>query len=308
MMTWQVLSESWAWQPTVVLGCLALLAAYVALARPLTARAALFALGDVVILLALVSPLDTLGDTYLFSAHMLQHLLLILVAPPLLLLGVSPRLFERLLRWAPARRVERRLGHPVVAWTLGMGTLWLWHAPVLYQAALGNEGIHIGQHLSFLVSATIFWWPVIAPAPLRRLSSLGAVPYLLASSVTSSVLGVMLTFAPPGLYPFYLHPVDTLGILPVLRGHWGLTMRTDQQLGGLLMWMLSSPIYLTALAAALARWYREPEPDNETLTAIEETRPGESLEEFGPGAALSARIHGGHEQVYEQQLLSSTDC
>ena len=294
MTTWQVLGAAWDWQPSVLLGCLALFAAYVALARPLTARATLFALGDMVVLLALVSPLDTLGDTYLFSAHMLQHLLLILVAPPLLLLGVPPRLFEQLLCWAPARRAERLLGHPAVAWVLGMGTLWLWHAPVLYQAALGNEGIHICQHLSFLVTATIFWWPVVAPAPLRRLNSLGAVPYLLASSVTSSVLGVILTFAPPDLYPFYLHPVDTLGILSVLRGQWGLTVRADHQLGGLLMWMLSSPVYLVALAAVLARWYSEPEPEDETGAMAEATIISREPE-AGSGLSLPvSHTHGGY--------------
>lgn len=261
MTTWRLLTTAWDWEPSVLLGCLALLLCYLQLARPLTARAALFALGDALLLLALVSPLDTLGDTYLFSAHMLQHLLLVLVVPPLLLLGIPPRLWERLLRWAPARRAERVLGRPLVAWLLGMGTLWLWHAPAMYEAALANEGIHIVQHLTFLVSATIFWWPLIAPAPWRRLRSWAAAPYLLASSVTSSVLGVILTFAPPGLYPSYLHPVDTLGVLPLLRA-WGLTPRADQQLGGLLMWMLSSPVYLTGLVAVLARWYTEPETED----------------------------------------------
>lgn len=300
MTTWRVLTTTWVWEPSVLLGCLALLAAYIQVARPLTARAALFVLGDVVLLIALVSPLDTLGDIYLFSAHMLQHLLLVLVVPPLLLLGVPPRLFERLLRWAPARRAERLLGRHVLAWALGMGTLWAWHAPALYEAALGNEGVHIVQHLSFLVAATIFWWPVVAPAPLRRLSSLGAVPYLLASSVTSSVLGVILTFAPPGVYPSYLHPIDTLGILRLARGGWGLTAHTDQQLGGLLMWMLSSPVYLAALIAALARWYSEPEADAEIIAAEAALEATEATRNREPGGTMAplplpaSRAHGGH--------------
>lgn len=261
MTTGQLLTSTWVWEPSVWLGCLALLAAYVALARPLTARAALFITGDVVMLLALVSPIDTLGDTYLFSAHMLQHLLLVLVVPPLLLLGIPPRLFERLLRWPPARRAERVLGRPLLAWVLGMGTLWLWHAPALYDAALHSEGLHTFQHLTFLVTATVFWWPIVAPAPLRRLASLAGVPYLLAASLFSSVLGIILTFAPPGFYPFYLHPADPLGILRLVREGWGFSPRADQQLGGLLMWMLSTPVYLAALIAVFARWYNEPETD-----------------------------------------------
>lgn len=270
MTTWQLLASGWDWEPTVVVGCLALLAAYIAVARPLSARAALFVAGDAILLLALVSPIDTLGDTYLFSAHMLQHLLLVLAVPPLLLLGIPPRLFERLLLWEPARRVERVLGRPLLAWTLGTGTLWLWHAPPLYDAALRSEGVHIVQHLTFLVTATIFWWPVVAPAPLRRLASLAAVPYLIASSLASSVLGVILTFAPPGLYAPYLHPADPLGILRLIRQGWGFSARADQQLGGLLMWTLTSPVYLTALAAALARWYMEPDTDEFDDEAVAE--------------------------------------
>lgn len=160
-----------------------------------------------------------------------------------------------------ARRAEHILGRPVVAWVIGMGTLWIWHVPGLYDAALAHEGIHIVQHLTFLVTATIFWWPVVALASLRRLRSLGAVPYLLSSSLASSVLGIILTFAPPGLYPAYAHPADPLGILRFVRREWGLTAQADQQLGGLLMWVLSSPVYLAALVAAFARWYGETEPD-----------------------------------------------
>lgn len=260
----RLLTSTWAWDPTVVIGCLALAAAYVELARPLTRRAALFFAGVVVLLLALVSPIDTLGDRYLFSAHMFQHLLLVLVVPPLLLLGTPPRLFERLLQWKPAASAERALGRPVLAWVVGVLTLWLWHAPPLYDAALRHEGIHIVQHLSFLVSATIFWWPILAPASVRRLGSLPAAGYLVAASVSSSVLGVILTFAPVGIYAPYVHPTDTLGVLAYVRSAWGLTAAADQQLGGLMMWVLSAPVYLIALAAIVARWYREPEADEQS--------------------------------------------
>src|ERR687888_615450 len=147
MSTGQLLTSTWDWEPTVLAGCAALAAGYVVVARPRGIRAVSFMAGVLALLLALPSPLDALGDTYLFSAHMLQHFLLILVVPPLLLLGIPPQAAERALRWEPASRAERVLGQPLLAWLGGIGTLWVWHAPALYDAALGNGGLHIVQHL-----------------------------------------------------------------------------------------------------------------------------------------------------------------
>ena len=263
MTTGHVLTSMWDWEPTVLAGCAALAAGYVVVARPRGIRAVSFMAGVLTLLLALISPLDALGDTYLFSAHMLQHFLLILVVPPLLLLGIPPWVAERALRWEPASRAERVLGQPVLAWLVAIGTLWAWHAPALYDAALANEGLHVVQHLCFLVTSTIFWWVVIAPVPeRRRLNLLATTAYLLLASLASSLLGVILTFAPPGLYPAYLHPAGDPGIVALVRRGWGFSAAVDQQVGGLIMWVGNSPIYVVACLAVLARWYREPEPDS----------------------------------------------
>ncbi len=263
MTTGQLLLRAWDWEPSVLLGCAALLVAYGVAVRPWTRRAAVFVAGVVVLLLALISPIDVLGDSYLFSAHMLQHLLLMLAVPPLLLYGIPPHAFARLLCWGVADRVERVVGRPLPAWLIGIGTLWVWHAPPLYDLALRYEGVHIVQHLCFLVAATIFWWPVIAPLPGRRhLSSFAAMPYLLLAALSSSVLGIVITFAPVGLYAPYLHPLDHLGALSLIRGQWHFSAQSDQQLGGTMMWILSSPVYLVATALALARWYGEGEGDD----------------------------------------------
>jgi cytochrome c oxidase assembly factor CtaG len=236
--------------------------AYGVAVRPWTRRAVAFVAGVVVLLLALISPIDVLGDSYLFSAHMLQHLLLMLAVPPLLLYGIPPHAFAGLLSQPMAERIERVLGRPLVAWLIGIGTLWVWHAPPLYDLALRYEGVHIVQHLCFLVAATIFWWPVIAPlTERRRLSSFAAMPYLLLAALSSSVLGIVITFAPVGLYAPYLHPFDRLGALALIRGQWHFSAQSDQQLGGTMMWILSSPVYLAATALALARWYAEGEED-----------------------------------------------
>jgi putative membrane protein len=286
MTTGQLLLTAWDFQPSVVGGCLALLALYAvawrrtarlpraaACAAPRSAalpgnvpceqerpglryRPPLFVAGVLVLLLALVSPLDTLGDTYLFSAHMAQHMLLLQVVPPLLLLGMPSRLWRRIVAWPPADRLERFLGRPLLAWPIGVITLWAWHAPALYNAALGNENLHTFQHLTFLVAATIFWWPVVAPLrERRRLPSWAAVGYLMLGALSSSILGIILTFSPADIYPGYLHPVDSLGILPLVWGQWGLTPAADERLGGGLMWVAGGLIYLLAIVLTVARWF-----------------------------------------------------
>jgi cytochrome c oxidase assembly factor CtaG len=170
MTTLHLLMTAWNWYPSVVVGCIGLLAVYLAAARPLSAaHTSCYAAGVLVILLALVSPIDPLSDNYLFSVHMIQHLLLDLIAPPLLLLGIPASLARRLLAHPRIARLERGLSRPAVAWTLGIGTLWVWHLPVLYNAALANENIHIAEHLCFMVTGTIFFWPVLCPLPERGL-------------------------------------------------------------------------------------------------------------------------------------------
>ena len=139
----------------------------------------------------------------------------------------------------------------------GVGAMIVWHVPVLFNAALASEGIHILQHLSFLVTGVIFWWPVLTPADDRSMAPLATISYLFGACLTCSLLGAALTFAHPGLYPAYLNPEDNLGILPLLRNQWGLDPKHDQQLGGLLMWVPGCFVYLTAILATVARWYEE---------------------------------------------------
>lgn len=260
MTTGEFLLTGWRWKPEVVGGCLLLLGGYGALARPLGRRALLFAAGVAALLLALVSPLDRLAHAYLFSAHMAQHLLLVSIAPPLLLLGLPPRLLGRLLAHPPARRLEAALGNPSVGWWAATGLLWVWHLPALYGAALAHDGVHLVQHGLFLASATLFWWPLLAPATARPpLAPWTTFVYLFTAMAAGSVLGIVLAFAPPGLYPAYLTPPDGDGLAALVRDGWGLSPGDDQQLGGLLMWIPGGFLYSLALFGALARWFAEPE-------------------------------------------------
>src|SRR5690606_3995771 len=138
--------------------------------------------------LALATPLDPLGGS-LFSAHMVQHELLMLLAAPLLVLGAPmvaflwalPRAWRRPLgRWARRRSVRaawHAIPHPLVAWGLHAAAIWIWHAPRLYEATLTSDLIHALQHLSFFGTALLFWWPVLHPNPHRRLGQGLAVLY-----------------------------------------------------------------------------------------------------------------------------------
>ncbi len=250
--------SAWEWDPSVLAGCALLMSAYLwATDRRFSLRTLSYTTGVLILALALTSPLDPLSDTYLFSAHMFQHLLLILIVPPLLLLGLPPVVVEQILRRPYAARVEKTLSSPLTAWTLGIGTLWLWHWPPLYNLALAHEPIHVFEHLTFLVTATVFWWPIMAPLESLRMRPVIAIFYLFTAMAANSILGIILAVAKPGWYPAYLHPDDEYGILPALRQQWGLTPEADQQLGGIIMWIPGGAVFLAALIPTMARWFHE---------------------------------------------------
>jgi cytochrome c oxidase assembly factor CtaG len=275
---WRI-ATAWDFDPSVIVGCVVLAIVYVIACRDLSPdpsnspslkgrgrglglwgwESGFFFLGDLVMLLALISPLDVLSDDYLFSAHMLQHMLLVLAVPPLLILGIPRSLATSIVRAHWLGAIERVLRNPLLAWTLGMAALWIWHLPGLYDATLASEPLHIFEHLTFLVTATIFWWPIVSPLEDSRMSHGAAFAYLGAAMLVTGVLGILITFAPVGTYSAYLHPQDELGILDALRHSWGLTTEADQEFGGLLMWVPGGLVYLGAIMAVLARWYRTPE-------------------------------------------------
>lgn len=254
--------------PSVLIGCALLLTVYCAVHRDDLSRAGWFVCGVVAMLVALVSPLDEIGDKYLFSAHMMQHLLLILAVPPLLLIGITPAFARRIFEYRLIGRIEQVLGSPAVAWTIGVGTVILWHAPLLFDAALENEYIHIVEHLCFLVSATIFWWPVFAPLPACRFGPLWTQLYLAAAGMANGLLGIWLTFAPAAVYRPYLRPPDSLPIMEHLRTQWGLTPAVDQAIGGLLMWVGGGFVFVAVMVIMLVRWFGSAEAEGDSLAAI----------------------------------------
>jgi putative membrane protein len=218
-----------------------------------------FGAGWLALFVALVSPLHPWGEV-LFSAHMTQHEVLMLVAAPLLVLGrpLVPFL------WALPARLRQKVGgigkrksfknvwrgltNPLVAWAIHAVALWMWHAPALFQATLRSDLVHTLQHLSFLGSALLFWWALIHGR--RGLMGYGAaVLYMFTTSVHSGVLGALITFAHAVWYPAYATSTQS----------WGLTPLEDQQLGGLIMWVPAGLVYIIAGMALMVGWMRESE-------------------------------------------------
>jgi cytochrome c oxidase assembly factor CtaG len=247
----------WDPEPSVIAGCVLLLGGY-ALAGGFRhpGKAAWFVLSVLTLLVALISPLDTLADHYLFSAHMAQHMVLYEAVPVFLLLGLPVAMVRRLLAWQPAAAAERFLRRPRIAWFIGIVTLWVWHLPWLFALALRNDPLHILQHLCFLVAGTIFWWPILSPLDESRPNTFVSIAYLFLGCLGTSLLGLLITFHSPGLYPAYIAPTDPYGILPALRSD-GLSVANDQHLGGMLMWAPCCLIYVTAVMATLAHWYSQ---------------------------------------------------
>jgi putative membrane protein len=219
-------------------------------------QAAAFFGGLLAVAGALVSPIHHAGDQIL-SAHMLQHLVLILVAAPLLVLG-RPQLPFLLALPHPARRavhafarrrtiraIERAAMAPAAIWIIAVAVLWSWHVPALYDAAVRNQGLHTLEHLSFLAVAFMFWWTVL-PQAGNRLQPGHDVLYVFTAGMASGALGALFTFATSPIYPTYVPRALALGVSPL----------SDQQLAGLLMWIPAGIVYLALASWLFVRWLR----------------------------------------------------
>jgi putative membrane protein len=250
MTTAQFMLSGWTWNPVVLVAGTCALVIYLAAFRD-RRRLGWFVAALAVFLLTLLSPLNTLADGYLFSAHMAQHILLLLIVPALLLLSL-PRTFS--LAVGP-----RVFSYPLVGWLAGTGAMWFWHVPAMCNAAVASRPVHALQTVSLLVLGVIFWRQILAPREEECLSPPRAIFYLFSACVACSVLGIIITFSPVTVCSIYtMPPNDDLGMLQTIRTGWGFSPERDQQIGGLLMWVPMCLIYLTAILAQVARWFAQP--------------------------------------------------
>ena len=261
--------QRWDLHPSVVIGLVLLGGLYVYLggtAAP-RRRIASFAGALLVLAVALNGPLHNLSDGYLFSAHMLQHLVLTLVFPPLLLYGTPAWVVRPLLRSRSLLRFAHWATRPLTAGVIFSVPITLWHFPQFYEAALRHHPLHIAQHLVFIATAVIMWWPVLSPVPeLPRASYLGQLLYLFVLGLPMSLAGALITLAEHVLYPFYAAAPRV----------WDLTPLADQQLGGLLMWVVGTMYLWVAGGVVWFRWAaREADSAEERAVPLEAYRNAE---------------------------------
>ncbi len=226
------------------------------------AQAAVFAAGLFVIAAALLSPLDAMADD-LFSAHMVQHLLLAVVAPPLLVFGapftavVWALPFHR--RLAVVRFVQRRtalralwltITAPRLGWLLHLVAMWAWHAPALFQMALHNDAIHAAEHLSFVGTGVLVWWPIAHPRTARRTAYALGIATLFLTAMQTGVLGALIALSHHVLYP-----AQAAG-----AARWGLSAMDDQTLAGLIMWVPGGLLYVAAMSVLFVKWLQPAKP------------------------------------------------
>lgn len=265
--TLSLILRSWSWQPAILLSLGLVAASYAYGFTYLRRRGWLermqrqglikrshpwyFGAGLATLGLALLSPIDTLSNV-LFLMHMTQHILLVMVAAPLILLGLPAPFLRLLIRTSRLERVVAWLTHPIVAFTLYNVTLVVWHVPALYDAALRNEVIHDLEHALFFYTAVLSWWPLLSPLPeMPRLSYPAQMLYIFLIAIPGGILGALIVFAGDVLYPTY-------ALAPRL---WGLSALADQQAAALVMMIPGKAIYLIALTIIFFMWFnQEDEP------------------------------------------------
>ena len=258
-----IIASAWRWNPLVISGCLFLLALYAVIVRfRFSSRAILFVFGIVLLFLALASPLNVLSNTYLFSAHAIQDLLLLQIAPAFLILGIPASVAARIRERAPI--FARVIRNPAIGWLAANAVMIAWHVPAMFNASLRDPRTSAAEHLSYLVAGALFWWPVFAPLKSERMAPVPwSALYLIGACIPCSLLGLALTFAHVGPYVSYYSPHDVLGILPVIRETWGLSLEVDQETGGFFLWVGGCMIYTSAVMGLFTMWYNSPEVRNE---------------------------------------------
>ena len=225
-------------------------------------RALAFGAGLLTLLIALASPIDALGEDYLFSMHMTQHVLLGDIAPVLLLLGLSRVIMRPATRRLAA--VERLMGpfaHPATGIVLWLGLIYLWHVPTLYVAAIESPALHALEHFSFFAAGIAVWWPLIQPVPMRRkLTGLWTFAYIGAAKAGLAALGLYLVWSTTVAYGYY----ETVPRV------WGLSAIEDQNVGGAIMMVEQSLVLVVAFVVLFGRMLRQAEDDDVRGERLEE--------------------------------------
>ncbi|HEU4452303.1 MAG TPA: cytochrome c oxidase assembly protein [Longimicrobium sp.] len=262
--------ETFAWNewkvyPSFMVGWLLMGALYFLLVGPLRHRfpgsrpatrgqVASFVLAWASIFLSLQGPLHELSDFFLFSAHMVQHLVLILVMPPLLLMGIPDWMLRPAVRVRWVGAVARALTIPLVAFALNNVIFLAWHFPGPYDLMMRNHNVHVGMHLTIMITGVIMWWPVMSPLPeLPRIAAPLQMIYLFLVGIPMMVSAALITFSGSAMYTWYVEAPRVFAELSPLE---------DQRLGGVIMWVPGGLVIWIAITAVYFRWtHREVKED-----------------------------------------------
>ena len=259
--------------PSILIGCLYLIGVYLLLVGPARrrfgwsrepvarGRVVSWITAVLVIFFSLNGPLHDWADGYLFSAHMVQHLILMLIMPPLLIYGLPPWLIRKALEVSWVFRTARVLTHPGVAFVTYNVVFIFWHFPNWYNLALLDHNVHIVQHVTFMAVAVMMWWPVMSP--VEELQRIPTGPLLMGwiflFGIPGTVVSALITLSDDVLYTFYAAAPRITALSPL----------DDQRLGGLIMWIPGMLIFWIAITVVFFRWtsyeYRSWKEDPEKL-------------------------------------------
>ncbi len=240
----------WSIHPSTVIGIAALGALYLWAGprvgqSPTTRQKICFFSGLAVMFASLNGPIHDLSDGYLFSAHMVQHLILTLAMPPLLIAGVPGGMLRPLLEYRPFAALAKIVTRPVWCFVIFNVVIAAWHLPPLYNAAMADHNIHILEHLMFMVAAVLMWWPLMSPLPeLPRLAYPGQMLYSWLMTIPMTIIAIYIAMADSVLYPAYAAAPRILALSPL----------EDQLLGALIMWIPGGIIFYIIMTVVFFKW------------------------------------------------------
>jgi len=219
----------------------------------------IFATSFILLIICLFSPLQILSSHYLFSAHMIIHVLLLLCIGPLLIMGLpaNTKQFRELFIFLKH--------HPIAGWLIAVGMMWFWHIPVVFNSVMtsmhhsGLNFISIIEALGLICAGILFSAPIVHSNKEYRIDSLSGVVYLFTACIGCSLLGLLITFAPAGTYHHFLSMHDPYGLNKIIVEDWGMTQSIDQQAAGLIMWVPCCLIYVTGAMYLLVHWFKQKE-------------------------------------------------
>jgi putative membrane protein len=261
----------WILDPVVAVGVFTITALYLAWVGPLNrrrpgvddrpvsaAQVRWFLLGSLILLVALGPPLDDWSHFFFVSAHMVQHLLIMFAVAPCWIKGIPPWVYRPIVERPRLRWLLTWVPRAVPSFVLVTLIMGLWHVPALYDATLENELLHATQHAFFLFAGFLFYWPLMSTVPeIPQLSPPLKCLYLFVQTLPAGVVGALITYAGPGLYPHY----EQASVRP-----WDISLKTDQEIAGLVMWVGMNTLFLTMITVIFLTWAnREERADEEAL-------------------------------------------